>query len=646
MPDTANGSATSSGKITYGSLFSGVGGFDLGCDAAGWDCRWQVEWDEKCRQVLAHHWPTVNRYEDVRDVAGMGLLQHDGDGANSAPASDEHRSSDGLGVPVLGGDDAAGSVDIPLAGRSADGPDSEGTVSDADAQQGPRSVLEPVDVITFGFPCQDLSVAGKRAGLDGARSGLFFEAVRIIREMREATNGLYPRVAVAENVVGLLNADQGSAMERCLEALAEVGAVALEWRVLDAQFFGVPQRRRRVFLVAVFDSGAAGRGQVFPEPESVRGNPATGDETGQAVAGTLGGGSGSRGWAADTERMTFVPGRTNALTARGNPGNARDAETQGFIFPDGQPEVSATVTAKWAKGTGGYAGVNETENLVTTSTVSASAVAMNQRDEVRLSEVHPALVQPGGRPGNGTPTIIQTFVKAGRARSKDDAETWKADGPAPTLNVFDNGGDTRATILAIPADGLPDTTGTLTTAFGAKNYGNIQEVLSGSIIPTEQPVTGTPDSGIVGALTTRMMAYGSPEVDANHYLPTQEVPELPNTTGTVMASWSHGPGNAQVEEGLVQPVLAPTLTASNNPSRSPQSAEVTQQVAAVNAAGLGVRRLTPRECERLMGWGDDHTRYAADGKEIADSHRYRMCGNGVAAPVAKYIATCVARILS
>lgn len=92
-------------------------------------------------------------------------------------------------------------------------------------------------------------------------------------------------------------------------------------------------------------------------------------------------------------------------------------------------------------------------------------------------------------------------------------------------------------------------------------------------------------------------------------------------------------------------MLAPTLTAANDPSRSPQSSEVTQQVAAVQAAGMGVRRLTPRECERLMGWPDDHTRYTADGVEVADSARYRMCGNGVAAPVAKYVAECVERVL-
>jgi len=156
-------------KPTFGSLFAGVGGFDLGFEQAGYDCRFQVEWDKNCQQTLAYHWPDVPRWGDVSEVNG---------------------------------------ADLP-----------------------------PADVITYGFPCQDLSVAGARAGLDGDRSNLFFQAVRIIKEMRAATNGRYPTFAVAENVPGLLNADGGSAMARVLDALAEAGALVIEWCVLDAQWF-------------------------------------------------------------------------------------------------------------------------------------------------------------------------------------------------------------------------------------------------------------------------------------------------------------------------------------------------------------------------------------------------------------------------
>jgi DNA (cytosine-5)-methyltransferase 1 len=132
------------------------------------------------------------------------------------------------------------------------------------------ATLAPVDIITFGSPCQDLSVAGKRAGLSGERSGLFSEAIRIIDEIRRATNGKYPTWAVWENVPGALSSGQpkGADFASVLEAFTKTtvpiprsgrwaGAgmvrgdrVAVAWRVLDAQYHGVPQRRRRIFLVA------------------------------------------------------------------------------------------------------------------------------------------------------------------------------------------------------------------------------------------------------------------------------------------------------------------------------------------------------------------------------------------------------------
>lgn len=142
--------------------------------------------------------------------------------------------------------------------------------------------IDPVDVITFGSPCQDLSVAGNQAGLkDGTRSNLFFEAIRIIEEMRSATNGRYPRIAVWENVPGAFSSNKGEDFRAVLQAFCDVegagldfvprppkgkwrnaGAImgdgySLAWRVMDAQFWGVPQRRRRIYLVADFRGGCA-----------------------------------------------------------------------------------------------------------------------------------------------------------------------------------------------------------------------------------------------------------------------------------------------------------------------------------------------------------------------------------------------------
>lgn len=169
--------------------------------------------------------------------------------------------------------------------------------------------IEPADCITFGSPCQDLSVAGKRAGLAGERSGLFMEAVKIIREMRESTNGKYPAFAVWENVPGAFSSNKGEDFRTVLEELAKVkepgaavpgppkgkwrnaGAVmgdgwSIAWRVMDAQYWGVPQRRRRIALVMDFRGQRAG--EILFERKSVQGNPSTGGETQKTPAGNFG----------------------------------------------------------------------------------------------------------------------------------------------------------------------------------------------------------------------------------------------------------------------------------------------------------------------------------------------------------------------
>ena len=133
--------------------------------------------------------------------------------------------------------------------------------------------IPPVDIITFGSPCQDMSIAGKREGLAGGRSSLFYEAVRIIKEMRCKTNGEYPRFVVWENVPGAFSSNKGEDFREVLKSLCEVKSAdvtvpeppkgkwknagnivaddfSIAWRVLDAQYWGVPQRRKRIYLVA------------------------------------------------------------------------------------------------------------------------------------------------------------------------------------------------------------------------------------------------------------------------------------------------------------------------------------------------------------------------------------------------------------
>lgn len=151
--------------------------------------------------------------------------------------------------------------------------------------------LPPVDIITFGSPCQDMSVAGKRAGLSGARSNLFYEAVRIVKEMRCKTNGEYPRFVVWENVPGAFSSNKGADFKAVLEEICKIkddtlsvsksekwtnageivgDAFSVAWRVFDAQYWGVPQRRKRIYLVADFAGECAG--EILFESESLPGN--------------------------------------------------------------------------------------------------------------------------------------------------------------------------------------------------------------------------------------------------------------------------------------------------------------------------------------------------------------------------------------
>lgn len=159
--------------------------------------------------------------------------------------------------------------------------------------------IEPVDIITFGSPCQDLSVAGKRSGLDGERSNLFYEAVRIIREMQRATANEYPRYAVWENVPGAFSSNEGRDFACVIGSLvgAELSvpedgwtsagvafgpAGQVAWRILDAQYWGVPQRRRRIFLI--YDPRNERAGEILFVDQGVPGNPPQGREAGEGTA--------------------------------------------------------------------------------------------------------------------------------------------------------------------------------------------------------------------------------------------------------------------------------------------------------------------------------------------------------------------------
>ena len=199
---------------TLGSLFDGIGGFPLAAVKVGITPIWASEIEEVPISITKRHFPAIQHLGDITKINGADI--------------------------------------------------------------------EPVDIITFGSPCQDLSIAGRRAGLDGERSGLFLEAVRIIREMRIATNGKYPARIIWENVPGTFSSNDGGDFQTVIEEISKVAEpgvsiprpsaregwlaagfvlgdnFSLAWRSINAQYFGVPQRRRRVYLIADFTGGSAG----------------------------------------------------------------------------------------------------------------------------------------------------------------------------------------------------------------------------------------------------------------------------------------------------------------------------------------------------------------------------------------------------
>jgi len=263
-------------SLTIGSLFSGIGGLELGLEWAGLGPTiWQVEQDDYCRRVLARHWPDAKRYEDVRHVG--------------------------------------------------------------------RTNLVPSDIICGGFPCQDISVAGKRAGLVGARSGLFYEFARIIRELR-------PRYAVLENVTALLADGLGSV----LSELAASGYDA-EWDCVSASSVGAPHQRDRIFILAYPTSDddawrgsarAPQRGRLRHAENAADGEEALADANSERgrFQQQFGSGTRSRTWneseggcwwstEPDVGRVAHgVPARVDRLRALGNAVVPQVAEIVGQVI--------------------------------------------------------------------------------------------------------------------------------------------------------------------------------------------------------------------------------------------------------------------------------------------------------------------------
>lgn len=291
--------------------------------------------------------------------------------------------------------------------------------------------IEPVDIITFGSPCQDMSIAGKRAGLKHAdmgddettRSGLFLEAIRIIKEMREATNGVYPRYAIWENVPGAFSSNRGEDFRTVLEEFIRVkekdavmpdvpkagwpyadcysgNGWSLAYRVFDAQYWGVPQRRRRIYLVADFRGQRAG--EILLKPEGLRRNSAQSGTHGQETARCAKNSVGTAIGGVDRYNQSFLTGLAQTLRASGG--------------GDCTPTVLAPVAVYCHQGNGidraDTAGCNGKgvceDKCYTLNTIDRHAVCFPQQayNKFIQEDIEATLKASGGTYGGGSENLV------------------------------------------------------------------------------------------------------------------------------------------------------------------------------------------------------------------------------------------------
>lgn len=339
------------------------------------------------------------------------------------------------------------------------------------------SKIEPVDIITFGSPCQDLSIAGKRDGLDGKRSSLFYEAIRIVKEMRCATDGKKPRYIVWENVPGAFSSNKGEDFRCVLEGICHIkdetlsvpkidkwkqaGSIvgdyfSLAWRVLDAQYWGVPQRRKRIFLVADFAGGGAG--EILFKSEGLSGYSKKSIRSWQGTASNFADSIGATGTIClndqGGERMDVTTDITCTLRAKSNhppcimdsavfDNHGKDTRFTGPI--DVAPTISATY------GTGGNNQPFVVENPKAYDVRFTSEGTVNARSNVYESDTARTIDTSGNAPDSnqGGIAVVESYGLQGSMIGRADKNGPQGDGVNEELSFTLNTVDKHAVVYAI-----------------------------------------------------------------------------------------------------------------------------------------------------------------------------------------------------
>jgi len=322
-----------------------------------------------------------------------------------------------------------------------------GSITEINANDIPEA-----DIWSGGFPCQDLSVAGKRAGFSGKRSSLAFTFLDLVEQRR-------PRWLVLENVPGLFTSNDGRDFARLLREMDEL-RYGVSWRTLDARFFGVPQRRRRVFIVASLESDRAS--QVLFECEGCGGHPAPGKSSWQNAAGIAPDGSGiagallaryHKGVSSTIDNHLVVGTQANANRMRATDGLAGRMDDQSVVayqtrvdeknnnFTLNEVDVANSLSALWPA---------DTSHRSMTLVQSEDVISFPSRysmQPTKFNDQTDPLTLAAGAPA--------VFRKSRRAQTEDDVETWVDDGLANTLNSFDVG-DVRTTHAIVSNTGEED----------------------------------------------------------------------------------------------------------------------------------------------------------------------------------------------
>ena len=443
--------------------------------------------------------------------------------------------------------------------------------------------IQPVDIITFGSPCQDLSIAGQRKGLKGNRSGLFMEAIRIIEEMRLATNGKYPTFIIWENVPGAFSSADGADFRAVLEKVTKTsipmpasgrwatagmvrgGEVDAAWRVLDAQFWGVPQRRKRIYLVG--DFGGQRAGEILFKSESL-----------------LGYHTKSKG-----ERAEVAGESTDSLRAE-NSGTGGEIIGLDFAHADSVVRTFTDKTPTLVQNMGRGGGQTPCVMYEETSKaygINAKSIIVDEESTGTLSTYC----------GNSTnrnviaiekKSVIPLRDEVTRNKASNGLGVGKVGGPCPTLTTAD----------------------VHSVFYEAYQHNGYRESEISGTLTTDQNSTIRGDTPLV--VRTDRKTF-----ELNQHGGYKET-EVNGTLRAAGGGLQRRVGNNRSRE---------VQDKGNIPSKPKSIKDILKR--AVQKVTYIIRRLTSVECERLQGYPDNWTKYGADGTEIADTARCRAIGNSI-----------------